>query len=114
MTDEEVIDKAIELLRAGWAKYNSHTITKTGRIFKKEHHSYCATGALNAAVQNGEFCKNWDQQVQYNRLENLLNFKLRESFGDSLWRNIQDYNDSVATDVEDVIIIFEKARAELD
>ena|SRR5882757_8793574 len=112
MTDEEVINKAIELLRAGWTKFNSHKVIRTGWIFKKEHHSYCATGALNAAVRDGEKYKTWIQQKQYNHLENLLNFKLKESFGSSRWHNIQDYNDSAA-DVEDVITIFEKVRADL-
>lgn len=106
MTDEDVLNKAIELLRAGWARGVTHRARRVRpwRVL----HSYCATGAVNAAIVGAEIC----DYYQSERLVDLLDNKTWEVTNHRVGA-ISVYNDLHAEDVEDVVKIFEKVRADL-
>jgi hypothetical protein len=111
MTDEEVLDKAIELLRAGWTRGTTRRVER-GRWPWQKRYLYCATGAVTAAVAGGDLC----DYHQDERITNLLDAKVLEAnsqLGKAVAKSIASYNDLFAENVEDVIKIFEKVKADL-
>lgn len=107
MNDEEVLNKAIELLRLGWIQGRSYKVLRGPWPWQKRY-LYCATGAIDAAI-TGASHRDYIQSI---RLCNLLDSKTWEVTNEEC-SSVARYNDVFAENVENVITILEKVKADL-